>query len=380
MANIETGTAASGGGTAWKGIEQLFAAMAKNRASDLHLKAGQKPIFRVSTLLHEVGNRVLTSEDTRRLVFEILSPEQQQKLQEQRDVDFAYSLEGVGRFRIAVYFDRGSVALAARRVNTEIPSFEELHLPEGGKRVCEYNQGLVILAGPTGSGKSTTLACILEHINKTQRCHIITVEDPIEYLFIDKKSFINQREIGIDVTDFNAALKHVVRQDPDIILMGEMRDGDSLDAGLTAAETGHLVFGTLHASSAAQAIGRMLDLYPTERQTLIRQSLAFNLKSIICQKLMPSSREGTRMVPAVEILHVNAMVQKLMTTAEDAKIMDVIRGGEEEGMQDFNQSLVKLINAGLVSRKVAFSFSPNPEQLKMNLQGIFLGEDHRIIG
>ena len=241
-------------------------------------------------------------------------------------------------------------------------------------------QGLVILAGPTGSGKSTTLACVLEHINKTQRCHIITVEDPIEFLFVDKKSFINQREIGIDVADYRSALKHVVRQDPDIILMGEMRDGESLDAGLTAAETGHLVFGTLHASSAGQAIGRMLDLYATDRQTLVRQALAFNLKSVICQKLMPAAKEGTRMVPAVEILHVNAVIQKLLTTGEDQKIHDVIRGSEEEGMQDFNQSLVKLINAGLVSKKVAFSFSPNPEQLKMNLQGIFLGEDHHIIG
>ncbi len=379
MANTEGGTA-GGAGPTWKGLEQLFAAMAKNRASDLHIKAGQKPIFRVATLLHEVGNRVLTPEETRRLIFEILTPELQEHLLQQKDLDFAYSLEGVGRFRIAVFHDRGTLALAARRVNTEIPSFEELHLPEGAKRVCDLNQGLVILAGPTGSGKSTTLACVLEHINKTQRCHIITVEDPIEFLFVDKKSFINQREIGIDVSDFRSALKHVVRQDPDIILMGEMRDGESLDAGLTAAETGHLVFGTLHASSAAQAVGRMLDLYATDRQTLVRQALAFNLKSIICQKLMPAAKEGTRMVPAVEILHVNPIIQKLLTTGDDQKIHDVIRGAEEEGMQDFNQSLVKLINAGLVSKKVAFSFSPNPEQLKMNLQGIFLGEDHHIIG
>jgi twitching motility protein PilT len=361
-------------------IEKLFIAAARNKASDIHLKAGQKPIFRVNTVLHEVGNRALTADDTRRLIYEIMSPVQRQAFEAHHDLDFAYSLEGVGRFRINVFQDRGTTAVAARRVNTDIPTFEQLHLPEGVKKVAGFAQGLVIVAGATGSGKSTTLACILDFINQTEKCHVVTVEDPIEYLFQDKKSFFNQREIGIDVESFPKALKTVVRQDPDVILVGEMRDVESFEAGLMAAETGHLVFGTIHASSAAQTIGRLLDLFQTERQPLIRQGLAFNLKAIVCQKLLPASMEGVKMVPAVEVMVTNSTLQKLIQSGEDKKIQDVIRGGEEEGMQDFNQSIVKLINAGLITKRVGMAYSPNPEQLKMNLQGIFLGEDHKIIG
>jgi twitching motility protein PilT len=363
-----------------KDIDKLFVACARNKASDLHLKPGQRVIFRVSTILHEVGQRVLTPEDTKRLIYEVMSEKQRGIFEENHDLDFAYSLEGVGRFRINVFRDRGTVAVAARRVNTEIPTFEQLHLPEGVRRISGFNQGMVIVAGPTGSGKSTSLACLLDYINLTEKCHVITIEDPIEYLFTDKKSFFNQREIGIDVDSFPNALKHVVRQDPDVILVGEMRDVDSFDAGLIASETGHLVFGTIHASSAAQTIGRLLDLFPTERQPLIRQSLSFNLKAIICQKLLPASKEGVRMVPSVEIMLTNSTIQKLIQGGEDKKIQDVIRSGEEEGMQDFNQSIVKLINAGLISKKIGMAYSPNPDQLKMNLQGIFLGEDKKILG
>lgn len=363
-----------------KDIEKLFAAMAKNRASDLHLKAGLRPIFRISTALHEVGNKIMTSDDIRRMIYEIMTDKQQEKYEQTMDCDFAYSLEGAGRFRINVFHDRGTCAVAVRRVNSEIPTFEELHLPDGIRRIPDYRQGLIILAGPTGQGKSTTLASILQFINETRKVHIITIEDPIEYLFRDCKSFVNQREIGIDVPDFASALKHIVRQNPDVILIGEMRDHVSFEAGLMAAETGHLVFGTIHASSAAQTVGRILDLFPSERHDQIRQLLVFNLKSIVCQKLLPSCKEGVRMVPAVEIMFVNPPIAKLLKEKEDKKIMDVIRGGEEEGMQDFNQSLVKLINQGLISKKVALQYSPNPEQLKMNLQGIYLGDDKKILG
>jgi twitching motility protein PilT len=363
-----------------KDMEKLFVACARNKASDIHLKAGQRVIFRVNTILHEVGNRTLTPEDTKRLIYELMSPIQRERFEADHDLDFAYSIEGVGRYRINVFMDRSTVAVAARRVNTDIPTFEQLHLPEGVRKVTGFNQGMIILAGPTGCGKSTTLACILDYINQTEKCHVVTIEDPIEYLFVDKKSFFNQREIGIDVDSFPNALKHVVRQDPDVILVGEMRDVASFDAGLIASETGHLVFGTIHASSAAQTIGRLLDLFPTERQPLIRQSLAFNLKSIVCQKLLPACKEGVKMVPAIEIMLTNSTIQKLIQSGEDKKIMDVIRGGEEEGMQDFNQSIIKLINAGLITKKIGMAYSPNAEQLKMNLQGIFLGEDHKILG
>ncbi len=364
----------------WKDMEKLFIAMTKNKASDLHLKPGMRPSFRIATVLHDVGNRPLKIDEVKRMIYEILSEEQIEQYERELDLDFAYSITGYGRYRVNCFHDRGQPAMAVRRVNTEIPSFEALHLPPGVKKIPTFHQGLVVVAGATGSGKSTTLASILNYINENRRCHIITVEDPIEYLFEDKKSFINQREVGIDVTSFSSALKHIVRQNPDVILVGEMRDHTSFDAALQAAETGHLVFGTIHASSAAQTIGRILDLFPVERQDLIRQGLVFNLKAIVCQKLLPSSQEGVRMVPAVELMVVNATVQKLIKEREDKKIMDVVRGGAEEGMQDFNQSLVSLINQGLINKKVGLAFSPNPEQLKMNLQGIYLGEDHKILG
>jgi len=363
-----------------KEIERLMVACARNKASDLHLKVGQKPILRVNTMIHELGNRILSQDDVKRMMYEIMSDLQRDRFETEHDLDFAYSIPGVGRYRINVFYERGAMAVAMRRVNTSIPSFKDLNLPEAMEKLCAIEQGLIIMAGPTGSGKSTTLACIIDFINTHQKLHIITVEDPIEYLFQDRKSFVNQREIGIDVPDFHQALKHVVRQDPDVILVGEMRDYLSFDAALMASETGHLVFSTIHASSAPQTIGRLLDLFPTERQPLIRQSLAFNMRAIVCQRILPSCKEGIKMVPAVEILFNNATATKLIMNAEDKKLADLIRGSKEEGMQDFNMSLVDLINRGLVSKKVALQYSPNPDQLKMNLQGIYLGDDHRILG
>jgi twitching motility protein PilT len=363
-----------------KEVEKYMVAAARNKASDLHLKVGQKAILRVNTIIHEIGNKALGADEVRRMMVEIMSEQQRDRFETEHDLDFAYSIPGVGRFRINVFMERGVMAVAMRRVNTSIPTFADLNLPTATRKIAEYEQGLIIIAGPTGSGKSTTLACIIDHINATQKAHIVTVEDPIEYLFQDKKSFINQREIGIDVPDFHQALKHVVRQDPDVILVGEMRDYVSFDAALMASETGHLVFATIHASSAPQCIGRLLDLFPTERQPLIRQSLAFNLRAILCQRLLPASKEGIKVVPAVEVLFNNATAQKLIMNAEDKKLADLIRGCKEEGMQDTNMSLVELINLGLISKKSALQYSPNAEQLKMNLQGIYLGDDHKILG
>lgn len=375
-----TPSAASPAAEPSREIERLMAAAARHKASDLHLKAGQKPLVRVNTILHEMGSRALSGEEIRRLAYELMTDVQRDRFETEHDLDFAYSVPGVGRFRINVFYERGAVSVSMRRVNMQIPTFDELHLPPEVRRVCEFQQGLVIVAGPTGSGKSTTLACVLDHINATQRLNILTLEDPIEYLFQDKKSFVRQREIGIDVPDFHQGLKYAVRQDPDVILIGEMRDYVSFDAALMAAETGHLVFSTIHASSAPQCIGRLLDLFPTERQPLIRQSLAFNLRAVLCQRLLPSAKEGVKVVPAVEILFNNATAQKLIATGEDKKLADLIRASREEGMQDLNMSLVDLINAGLVSKKVALQYSPNPEQLKMNLQGIYLGDERKILG
>jgi twitching motility protein PilT len=353
-----------------KDIDKLFVACARNKASDLHLKPGQRVIFRVSTILHEVGQRVLTPEDTKRLIYEVMSEKQRGIFEENHDLDFAYSLEGVGRFRINVFRDRGTVAVAARRVNTEIPTFEQLHLPEGVRRISGFNQGMVIVAGPTGSGKSTSLACLLDYINLTEKCHVITIEDPIEYLFTDKKSFFNQREIGIDVDSFPNALKHVVRQDPDVILVGEMRDVESFDAGLIASETGHLVFGTIHASTAPSTIGRILDLFPADMHAALRSALVFNMKAIIAQKLLPSIKEGVSRVPTVEIMTFNPTVRKLIQQGEDEKLSDAIRIGMNEGMVDFTTHLKNLVMSRMIERATAFEVAPNPDSLKMALKGI----------
>src|SRR5581483_5883092 len=217
------------------------------------------------------------------------------------------------------------------------------------RKIAGFRQGLVVVAGVTGSGKSTTLAAMIELINSTRRCHIVTIEDPIEYLYKDKKAFVNQREVGIDVPSFATALKSVVRQDPDVILIGEMRDPETFETALTAAETGHLVFGTLHASTVSQTFGRIIDLFPPERERQIRQSLRFSLKAVICQKILPSIKAGTGLVPAQEILIVNPTVQKLIMEGDDKKIEQVLRAGKEEGMQDFNQSLVALVQGGFIA-------------------------------
>ena len=363
-----------------KDMEKLFVGLAKNKGSDLHLKADLKPVFRISTILYEVGTRTLSNDDIKKIIYEILTDEQRAHFELNNNLDFAYSVESVGRFRINLFKERGNIALAARRVNTQIPSFKELNLPPAIQKATSYKEGLIIVSGPTSSGKSTTLASMVQYINENRKCHIITVEDPIEYLFTDIKSFVNQREVGIDVASFHDALRYIVRQNPDVILMGEMRDAESLEAGLMAAETGHLVLGTLHASTAAQSVSRILDLFPTERQEMVRQSLTMNLRAIFCQRLLPGAKKEARLVPTVEVLLNNPSIQKLIQNKEDKKITDIMRSSEEEGMQDFNQSLHQLIKDGLIKQETGLKYSPNSEQLKMLIKGIFLSDSHKIVG
>ncbi len=366
---------------AYQGIERLFAMMGKLDASDLHLKAGAPPIFRVKGKVRPLDAAALTPDEVRELIYSVLTTQQKKRFEATGDLDFAYSLKGVGRFRVSVFRQRGSVSVAARRVQTRIPTFEELHLEAGVmRRIAALRQGLVIIAGPTGTGKSTTLAAVIEHINQTRRCHIITIEDPIEYLFTDKRAFINQREVGIDVPSFRSALKHVVRQDPDVILIGEMRDAESVQTGLTAAETGHLVFGTIHASSAAQTVERIIDLFPPEREHQIRAGLRFNLRAVVCQILLPSAVEGVPLMPAQEILIVNATARKLIQEGRDQKLLELMAASPQEGMQTFNQSLAKLVKSGWVKEETALAYSPNPDQLRMLVRGIKLGDQRKIIG
>ncbi|MEZ6185592.1 MAG: PilT/PilU family type 4a pilus ATPase [Planctomycetota bacterium] len=362
-------------------LAPLLKLMGKHGASDLHLKAGNPPIFRISGKIRYLETEALTGPRIEGMLQELLTPDQAESLRYGRDLDFAYSLSGVGRFRLNAFRQRGSLSLAIRRVNTEIPSFAALNLhARAMEHIARLRQGLVVVAGVTGSGKSTTIASLVQHINEQRRCHILTIEDPIEYLYRDGKAFVNQREVGIDVDSFAAALKSVVRQDPDVIVIGEMRDPETFETALTAAETGHLVLGTVHASTVAQTIGRITDMFPPDRENQVRSALRFNLKAVVCQRMVRGSSKQVPLVPVQEILLSTPTVQKLLASGEDKKLEQVIRGGSEEGMQDFNRGLLALVQEGLVDEEAALAISDQPEQLHMNLKGIFLGDDKRIVG
>jgi twitching motility protein PilT len=352
-------------------VNKLFRMVMKHEGSDLHLKVGLPPMMRLRNAIRQMEMKALTAEDMERLLFPILSERCHRLLEETGAADFAHVIgQDECRFRVNLFRQRGFLSLVARRVSTKIPNFEKLGLPPSIEKLCHYDQGMIILAGVTGSGKSTTIASMLDYINERERIHILTIEDPIEYLFIDKKALVNQREVGLDVSDWHMALKHAVRQDPDVILVGEMRDRDTFEAGINAAETGHLVFGTIHASTAPSTIGRILDLFPADLHQAMRQSLAFNLKAIVCQKLLPSIKPGVQRVPTNEIMILNPTVRELIIKGDDKKLPDAIRIGFLEGMLDFNESLRQLVERGDVDRATALEVAPNPEALKMAFKGI----------
>jgi len=362
---------------------KLFRMVMKFKGSDLHLKVGMSPAMRLTGVLRLMQLPPLSATDMERLMFPLLSARQRTILEDTGGIDFAHIITDANgdetRFRVNLFRQRGRLSLVARRVNTTIPDFEGLGLPAVLGEIASHDQGIVILAGVTGSGKSTTIAAMLQYVNTRERCHIVTIEDPIEFTFKDDKCIINQREVGIDVLDWDIALKHAVRQDPDIILVGEMRDRDTFNAAMHAAETGHLVFGTIHASSAPSTISRILDLFPKDMHQAMRQNLAFNLKGIIAQKLLPTTKDyaassGQARVPLVEVLRMNPTVRKLIQNEEDAKLAQAIRIGKEEGMVDFTESLRQLVVAEKVERATAFEVAPNPELLRMALKGITLPE------
>lgn len=354
-------------------LNKYFKATIKMKVSDLHLKADAPPRVRMKGDLRPLTGGPITAEQIREGIFELLSEKQQKYYEENGAVDFAYDVGPPGdadRFRVNAFQQRGKMSVAARRVSREIKNFEELHLPPTCSRIAEYHQGLVLLAGITGSGKSTTIAAMIDYINQRYPVHIVTVEDPIEYLFTDKKAVINQREVGIDVKDFHAALKYLMREDPDIVLVGEMRDVETFSAAVHAAETGHLVFGTIHASSAAQTISRILDLFPESERRAIRMALEFNLRAVICQKLIPSVKPDTPVVPAIEIMTTNAAIRKLIREERDNEIIDVIRASYDDGMVDFTEHLRRLVEMGSIDHPTAYEAAPNPDELRMALKGI----------
>jgi len=354
-------------------IDKLYRALVKLEGSDLHLKVGLPPYVRVAGTLRPLSREPIDDEEMVRLIFPMMDERNRRIFDEAGGTDFAYSLDiddKTWRFRVNVLQQLGHVGLVARRVNNWIPNFEQLNLPPVLDRLCTYAQGMILLAGITGSGKSTTIASMLDWINHRYRKHILTLEDPIEFTFTEDKCLINQREIGLDVKNFMTGMKHAVREDPDIILVGEMRDRETFETAIQAAETGHLVFGTIHANTAPSTVGRILDLFPEEMHSAVRSALEFNMKAIVAQKLLPSIKEGVPRVPTVEIMIFTPMVRKLIREGEDQKLSDAIRIGHNEGMQDFTMSLKDLVHRQLIDRATAFEWAPNPEALKMALKGI----------
>ena len=356
-----------------KEVDKLFRALVKLEGSDLHLKVGKPPIVRVNGTLKPLNRGPIEMEEMARLLFSMMNERNRKIFDEEGGADFAYvvDVDGVSwRFRVNMLQQLGKIGLVARRVNNHIPNFEGLYLPPKVETLCHFDQGMILLAGVTGSGKSTTIASMLNYINRNYSKHILTLEDPIEFVFTDDQCLINQREIGIDVVDFGVGMKHAVREDPDIILVGELRDEETFMTAIHAAETGHLVFGTIHASNAPSTIGRILDLFPEELHGAIRNAIAMNMKAIVAQKLLKSIKPGVGRVPTCEIMTFNPTVTKLILEGGDHKLSDAIRIGEEEGMQDFTKSLKGLIDDNLIDRPTAFAVAPNKEELKMKLKGI----------
>ncbi|HUV42143.1 MAG TPA: PilT/PilU family type 4a pilus ATPase [Sedimentisphaerales bacterium] len=351
-------------------LHKFFRAAAKTHASDLHLKVGQPPKLRIQGQLKNTTGEPLTKEKIEEMVFEILTAQQKETFLKVGTFDFAHELSHDERFRINIFRQRGLISFAARRVEANIPPFETLNLPPALEKISESRHGLVLVVGPTGCGKTTTIAAMIDYINRTRYCHIITLEDPIEYLFTDKKAIVAQREIGIDVHDFDEALKYLMRHDPDVVFVGEMRDASTVAAAMRASETGHLVLGTMHSANAAQAVQRLLDLFAKDERDLVRQTLSLTLKAIISQILIPSIKEGVDRIPAVEILINNPSVKKLIAEGRETELPDVIKSNKQDGMQDFTDNLCELIKNGSVEPKEAYKYAPNVDELKMALKGI----------
>ncbi len=354
-------------------VNKLFRACVKYEASDLHLKVGKPPMVRVGGTIRELQRGPIDDEEMVRLLVPLMNDRSRKIFERDGGADFAHTVDVDGtlwRFRVNLLQQLGHMGLVARRVNSWIPDFEGLNLPASVQNLCTYDQGMVLLAGVTGSGKSTTIGSMLNWINANYRKHILTLEDPIEFVFTEDKCLINQREVGFDVIDFEVGMKHAVREDPDIILVGEMRDRETFMTAIHAAETGHLVFGTIHASSAPSTIGRILDLFPQDMHPALRSAIAFNMKGIIAQKLLKSIKPGVSRVPTVEIMNFTPMITKLILEEEDEKLGDAIRIGAEDGMQDFTMSLKNLCDQELIDRETAMEVAPNREALKMALKGI----------
>ncbi len=347
-------------------------------ASDIHLKIGSPVVFRISGQLVAIECPLPTQEWTNKVVDTITPAHLKHKLDEEREVDFSYLEPGVGRFRTNLFQQRGQWCLAMRYVKTNVPSFEELGLMPQIRKIAEAPRGIVLVAGSTGCGKSTTLAAMMEHINANSKEHVITLEDPIEFVFEDNQSVIEQREVGLDTLSFHHALRNVLRQDPDIIMIGEMRDSISFTAAMSAADTGHLVLSTLHTTNAAMSITRILDFFRADEREQVRRQLAGCLQAVVCQRMVTTVNGG--FTPAQEIMINTPTVRKLIEENRLDKLPAAIETGNDDGMISFNQSLFQLVKDGKVTQKEALSKATNPQALEMNFKGIFLDEGKRILG
>ena len=346
-------------------LKLLEMVMAK-KSSDLHIIAGAPPVIRVHGQLTFTDMDPLEDEDIRKMLEPIMSDDFKEKLEKEKELDFSYDFDDNARFRINMYWQRGTLAAAFRLVASEILDLNKLKLPSVVRDMAFKERGLILVTGPTGSGKSTTLAAMIDIINKEQRSHIITLEDPIEYTYTHKKSIISQREIGIDTFSFGTALRECLRQDPDVILIGEMRDLETISIAITAAETGHLVLGTLHTTDAVQTIDRIIDVYPPYQQHQIRTQLALTLQAVISQRLL-IQKDGKGRIPAVEIMTVTPAIRNLIREAKTYQIYSNIETGSETGMLTMNQALGNLINEDLISVDEAVKASPEPESFKSKL-------------
>ena len=354
-------------------VDKYFRALVKLEGSDLHMKVGKPPMVRIRNELRPLSRGPVERAEMVKLLVPMMNDRSRRIFEEDGGADFAYTCEVDGvvwRFRVNLLTQNQMMGMVARRVNNKIPDFKGLYLPPSIEGLCHWDQGMVLLAGVTGSGKSTTIASMLDYINQRERVHILTLEDPIEFVFTEQLALINQREVGFDVKDFSIGMKHAVREDPDIMLVGEMRDEETFMTAIHAAETGHLVFGTIHASSAPSTIGRILDLFPEAMHKAIRSAIAFNMRGIVAQKLLRSIKPGVARVPTCEIMLFTPMVKKLVLEGSDNKLPDAIRIGYADGMQDFTMSLKQLIDDELIDRPTAFEVAPSPEALKMALKGI----------
>ncbi|MCZ7645999.1 MAG: type IV pilus twitching motility protein PilT [Planctomycetota bacterium] len=354
-------------------LDQLLIELGQRGGSDLHLKTGRPPLFRVhGDLMPQTTFPEISAEDMRDLLFRLMGPERSRIFEQELEADFSYEIPSFARFRVNAFVQRGQIGAVMRLIPLDVPTIDGLGLPPVMKTLCDHPNGLVVVTGPTGSGKSTSLAAMIQYINQNYQHHIITIEDPIEFVYADELATINQRELGLDTHELHRALRAALRQDPDVILMGEMRDAETIHFAITAAETGHLVFSTLHTNDAKQSLDRILDTFEGPEANQVRMQLALVLRGVLCQRLLKRS-DGQGRVPTIEIMLNTSHVKQLIEEGATRDLEKAMSEGAHYGMQTFNQSLYQLYKQGLVSEEEALATSSAPEDLKLLMKGIRRG-------